>query len=65
MQFRFGAGRAAIGCGSVLALFGLVLSTPVGVFLVKALGWITIVLGVIIVISDVYYWLFGPRRRYF
>jgi predicted tellurium resistance membrane protein TerC len=67
MSFRFGSSGAGafLGCGGLLAVFGLVLLTPVGVWLVKALGWISIVLGIIFVVTGIFNWLSGNRRRYF
>ena len=67
MQFRIGGrgGSVFIGCGSILALFGLILLTPVGIWLVKAAGWISIVLGLIFVAAGIYYWLAGARHRHF
>ena len=67
MRYRIGgAGPVpAIGCGVLIALFGLILLTPVGVWLVKALGWISVVLGLIIVATGVYYWLRSSRGRHF
>ncbi len=67
MQFRIGGsgGREFTGCGALLALFGLVLLTPVGVWLIKAVGWISLVLGLILVAAGIYYWLAGSRRRHF
>ena len=59
MQFR--AGRdgpsAGLGCGGLLALLGLVLISPVGEWLIKALGWILLAIGVIVVVSSIYYWV--------
>ena len=67
MQFRIGGagGGVFIGCGAIIALFGLILLTPVGVWLVIAVGWISVVLGLVIVATGVYYWLRGSRGRYF
>ena len=67
MRYRIGgAGPGpAIGCGAIIALFGLILLTPVGVWLVKGVGWISVVLGVIIVVTGVYYWLRGSRGSRF
>jgi hypothetical protein len=67
MQFRLGGagGGAFIGCGAVIALFGLILLTPVGVWLVKAVGWMSVVLGLVIVATGVCYWLRGRRGRDF
>ena len=70
MQFRMGGsssgGSALIGCGTILALFGILLAlTPFGVWMVRGLGWAAIVLGVAFAIAGIFYWLSGPRRRYF
>ena len=67
MRFRFGGAgaKAYIGCGTFLALLGIVLLSDVGVWLIKGIGWFAIVLGVIFVFSGVYYWLAGPRRPRF
>ena len=48
----------------MLALFGLVLLTPVGVFLVKALGWISLTVGIIVAAAGVYSWVIRFRRRH-
>jgi 1,4-dihydroxy-2-naphthoate octaprenyltransferase len=65
MNFKIGGNgvSAFIGCGGLLAVFGLVLLTPVGIWLVKALGWISIVLGTIFVVTGIFYRLSGTRRR--
>ena len=67
MRFRIGGpgGGAYIGCGTFLALLGLVLLSDVGVWLIKGIGWFAIVSGVIFLLSGVYYWLAGPRRPRF
>lgn len=54
-----------IGCGAMLALFGLILLTPVGVILVKAVGYISLAVGLILVATGIYYWLSRFRRRYY
>ena len=65
MRFRFGSSGAqsAIGCGSAMALAGLILLTPVGVFLVRAIGWSALAGGLIVVAMGVYYWLKANRQR--
>lgn len=49
--------KDSIGCGALLALFGLILPTPVGVFLVKAVGYISLAAGLILLATGVYYWI--------
>lgn len=65
MQFRLGGvgPSSAIGCGALIAIFGLILLAPVGVWLVKAVGWMSLVLGLIIAITGTYHWLVGYLRR--
>ncbi|MCH7737896.1 MAG: hypothetical protein IH872_10925 [Chloroflexi bacterium] len=70
MQFRqFRMGRAGpgagIGCGGILAVFGLILVSPVGEWLIKGIGWILIFMGVLVVVTGIYYWIRGPRRGRF
>ncbi len=64
MQFRMGnAGPSAgIGCGGILAVFGLILVSPVGEWLIKGIGWILIIAGVFAIGTGIYYWMKGPRR---
>ena len=52
-----------IGCGALLALLGLILISPVGAFLIKALGWIVLVVGVAVVVVGVLAWLSRDRPR--
>ena len=67
MQFRWGgsSSQVPIGCGSLLALFGLALLTPFGIFLVKAAGWISLTVGLILVVSGIYAWAIKFRRRHY
>ena len=67
MRFRIdrtGVG-VPIGCGASLVLFGLILLTPVGVFLVKVVGYVSLAAGLILVVSGIYYWMARFRRRNF
>ena len=67
MRFRInrtGVG-VPIGCGASLVLFGLILLTPVGVFLVKAVGWVSLAAGLIMIMSGFYYWMARFRRRHY
>jgi len=54
-----------IGCGASLVLFGLILLTPVGVFLVKAVGYVSLAAGLIMIMSGFYYWMARFRRRHY
>ena len=67
MQFRKinlgGAGPSAgVGCGGLLFLLGLILVSPVGEWLIKGLGWLFVVIGVVIIASGVYFWMKGSRE---
>ena len=63
MQFRVGRGgsSAGLGCGGLLALLGLILISPVGEWLIKALGWVLLVVGIIVLFSSVYHWITKAR----
>ena len=53
---------AGIGCGGILAVMGLILVSPVGEWLIKGIGWVLIVIGVLVVVTGIYQWMEGPRR---
>ncbi len=55
--------KVPIGCGALLALFGVILLTPVGIFLVKAVGYISLAAGLILLATGIYYWMARFRRR--
>ena len=59
VPFRMGSAGpgAGIGCGGIVAVSGLILISPVGAALVKGIGWIFLLFGVLIVITGIYYWL--------
>ena len=57
-RYRGSGNSASIGCGTLLALLGLVLLSPAGVWLVKGLGWACLVLGLLLAATGLYYWLF-------
>ena len=65
MRFRIDptSVKLPIGCGAFLTLFGLILLTPVGIFLVKAVGYVSLIAGLILLISGVYYLMARFRRR--
>ena len=44
-----------------MALLGLILISPVGEWLIKALGWVLLVVGIIVLVSSVYYWITKAR----
>ena len=64
-QFRMGSARpsAGIGCGGILAVLGLVLVSPVGEWLIKGIGWVLIVVGLLVGVTGVYQWMKRPRRN--
>ena len=63
-QFKMGnAGPGAgIGCGGILAVLGLVLVSPVGEWLIKGIGGVFILIGVLVVVTVIYKWIKGSRR---
>jgi len=64
-QFKMGSARpsAGIGCGGILAVLGLVLVSPVGEWLIKGIGWVLIVVGLLVGVTGVYQWMKRPRRN--
>jgi hypothetical protein len=56
MRFRIdiSGGRALVGCGAFLAVSGLLLFTPLGVWLVRALGWIAVLLGLFFAVMGLF-----------
>jgi|TARA_Y100000294_G_scaffold78822_1_gene74138 hypothetical protein len=67
MQFRIGSigGRVLAGCGALLVVSGLVLFTPLGTWLMQALAWITVFLGLFFAVMCLFLWRSMMRRRYF
>ena len=63
-QVRFGGGGPGCGlmAGVWLAAIGAVLISPVGEWIVKGIGWITLGLGVLVIIMAVVGWLTSRTR---
>ena len=63
-QFKMGSAgpSAGIGCGGILAVLGLVLVSPVGEWLIKGIGGVLILIGVLVVLTVIYRWVRGRRR---
>ena len=63
-RFRMGSAgpSAGIGCGGILAVLGLVLVSPVGEWLIKGIGGVLILIGVLVVLTVIYRWVRGRRR---
>ena len=55
------------GCGLLagvwLAAIGAVLISPVGEWIIKGIGWITLGLGVLVIVLTIVGWLTGGRGR--
>ena len=66
MQFRqinmggIGPG-SGIGCGGLIFVLGLILVSPVGEWLIKGIGWLFILIGVLIIVGAMYLWMRGSR----
>ena len=66
MQFRqinmggIGPG-SGIGCGGLIFVLGLILVSPVGEWLIKGIGWLFILMGVLIIVGAIYLWMRGSR----
>ena len=66
MQFRqinmCGVGPGSgIGCGGLIFVLGLILVSPVGEWLIKGIGWLFILIGVLIIVGAIYLWMRGSR----
>ncbi|MEC8855802.1 MAG: hypothetical protein VX664_00270 [Chloroflexota bacterium] len=66
MQFRQinmgGVGPGSgIGCGGLIFVLGLILVSPVGEWLIKGIGWLFILIGVLIIMGAIYLWMRGSR----
>ena len=66
MQFRQinmgGVGPGSgIGCGGLIFVLGLILVSPVGEWLIKGIGWLFILIGVLITVGAIYLWMRGSR----
>ena len=64
-RIRFNGGGP--GCGLVagvwLAAIGAILISPVGEWIIKGIGWLTLGIGVLVIILTIIGWLTGKRRR--
>ena len=66
MQFRqinmggIGPG-SGIGCGGLIFVLGLILVSPVGEWLIKGIGWLFILIGILMIVGAIYLWMRGSR----
>ena len=55
------------GCGLVasvwLAAIGAVLISPVGEWIIKGIGWLTLGIGILVIVLTIVGWLKGRRRE--
>ncbi len=62
-RIRIGGGP---GCGLVVGVWlvaiGAILISPVGEWIIKGIGWITLGLGVLVVVMTVFSWITARRR---
>ena len=54
--YRATGAAGAIGCGLALLCLGLFLLTPLAVLLLKGVGWMLIVVGVLLAALGVWTW---------
>ena len=52
---------SGIGCGGLIFVLGLILVSPVGEWLIKGIGWLFILIGVLIIVGAIYLWMRGSR----
>ena len=48
-RFYWDSAKANIGCGALLVILGSVLISPIVAWLIKAIGWVLIVVGIVVV----------------
>ena len=64
-RIRIGGGGPGCGlmAGVWLAAIGAVLISPVGVWIIKGIGWLLLGIGVLVVALTLVGWLTGRRRE--
>ena len=64
-RIRIGGGGPGCGlmAGVWLAAIGAVLISPVGEWIIKGIGWLLLVIGVLVVMLTLVGWLSGRRRK--
>ena len=62
MLYRASGPIGGVGCGLALLFLGLFLITRLAVFLIKAIGWVLIVLGILVAALGILSWWQGRRR---
>ena len=62
IRFRGGGPGCGLLAGVWLAAIGAVLISPVGEWIIKGIGWITLGLGVLVIVLTIVGWLTGRRR---
>ena len=66
MRFKIdiSSAKTPIVFGITLIVIGLVLLTPVGEFLVKLVGYLSLVAGIVIFATGIYFWMARFRRHH-
>ena len=52
---------SGIGCGGLIFVLGLILVSPLGELLIKGIGWVFILIGVLVAARAMYLWIKSPR----
>ncbi|MED5404795.1 MAG: hypothetical protein VX484_02325 [Chloroflexota bacterium] len=52
---------SGIGCGGLIFVLGLILVSPVGEWLIKGIGWLFILIGILMIVGAIYLWMRGSR----
>ncbi len=63
IRFRGGGPGCGLMAGVWLAAIGAVLISPVGEWIVKGIGWLTLSIGVIVIVMTIVGWLTSRRRE--
>ena len=66
MRFKINmsSAKTPIVFGAMLIVIGLILLTPVGEFLVKLVGYLSLVAGIVIFATGIYFWMARFRRHH-
>ena len=63
IRFRGGGPGCGLMAGVWLAAIGAVLISPVGEWIIKGIGWLTLGIGVLVVVMTIISWLTGRQRN--
>ena len=63
IRFRGGGPGCGLMAGVWLAAIGAVLISPVGEWIIKGIGWLSLGIGVVVIVTTIVGWLTSRRRE--